>query len=232
VLVVSSTAAWTGIVRPFLRSRSVELGGSDSSRSHDIRAGRVRGSHGKPADAETTGAPRESALAIGDDPTAAVPWVGPQPQDARGGASLQTRPPLATAARASAGSVSTAAEVFRQANAARRAGDLPGARALYGELQTRFPGSDEAQLSFVSMGKLLLAAGRTEEAEHQFARYLSLGDGELTEEALVGRARSLELLGRSESERQVWERLLREFTSSVYGESARRRLVDLAAEKP
>jgi TolA-binding protein len=234
MLVVSSTAAWTGIVRPFLRSRGVEFGESDNSRSHDTPAGHVRASRSRPAGAERTAAPRESAapLAIDDEPTAAILWDAPQPQGARSGASPQTPPPLAAAARASTGSGSTAAEVFRQANAARRAGDLDGARALYGELQTRFPGSDEAQLSFVSMGKLLLAAGRTEEAEHQFARYLSLGDGELTEEALVGRARSLELLGRSESERQVWERLLREFTSSVYGESARRRLVDLAAEKP
>jgi TolA-binding protein len=234
MLVVSSTAAWTGIVRPFLRSRGVEFGGSDNSRADDTRAGRVRASRSRPPGAERNAAPRESTspLAIGDEPTAAGPWDAPQPQEARGGASPQTRPPLAAAARASMGLGSTAAEVFRQANAVRRAGDLDGARALYGELQTRFPGSDEAQLSFVSMGKLLLAAGRTEEAERQFARYLSLGDGELTEEALVGRARSLELLGRSESERQVWERLLRAYPSSVYGESARRRLVDLAAEKP
>src|SRR5262249_22159891 len=75
----------------------------------------------------------------------------------------------------------TAGELFRAANAARRAGDVPGASALYAQLQSAFPSSDEARVSHVSMGKLLLDAGRASEAERQFAHYLALGRGELAE---------------------------------------------------
>jgi TolA-binding protein len=126
----------------------------------------------------------------------------------------------------------TAEGLFREAAAARRADDVDLARALYGELQRRFADSEEARLSHVSLGKLLLQSGRSAEAERQFAAYLALGRRELAEEALIGRAQSLQSLGRSSDERSVWRELLGAYPSTVYAMEARRRLAALDAPAP
>jgi TolA-binding protein len=130
----------------------------------------------------------------------------------------------------------TAAELFRDANAARRASDFALARELYGKLQTKYPSTDETSVSRVSLGKLLLTAGRAREADQQFKSYLATGRKNLEEEALVGRADALRRLGESGEERRVWEVLLRSHPSSVYATRARQRLDELgatgAAERP
>lgn len=126
----------------------------------------------------------------------------------------------------------TAADLFRRANAARHIGDFAGAAAQYAELEARFPGSDEAQLSHVSLGKLLLASGRALDAEQQFSLYLSEGGRALAEEALLGRAECLERLGRVTEERRSWQRLLRDFPGSVYGVRATHRLEELDPHAP
>jgi TolA-binding protein len=120
----------------------------------------------------------------------------------------------------------TAKTLFRDANAARRDGDFGRATALYAELERRFPRSEEARLSHVSVGKLLLAQGNVVEADRHFATYLNGGAGALTEEALVGRAQSLRALGRGADERVVWQDLLRRFPASVYAQRARQRLAE------
>jgi len=119
-----------------------------------------------------------------------------------------------------------AESLFREANAARRSGDAAGARALYLRLEHDFPESEEAHLAHVSLGKLLLAMGRASEAEQQFASYLG-GRPTLAQEALVGRAQSLAVLGRSAEEGRVWQALLREYPSSIYVGRAKQRLVEL-----
>jgi TolA-binding protein len=126
----------------------------------------------------------------------------------------------------------TAADIFRRANAARRAGDRALAGSLYAGLQAGFPDSDEARLSRVSLGKLLLASGGALEAERQFSLYLAQGGRELAEEALVGRAESLDRLGRPAEERQAWQKLLESFPSSVYAARARQRLEELGTGRP
>ena len=123
----------------------------------------------------------------------------------------------------------TAADLFRDANQARRAGDFELARSLYAELQATHPKTDEASVSRVSLGKLLLAAGRAREAEQQFRAYLATGRKNLEEEALLGRADALVRLGESGEERRVWEALLRNHPSSVYAARARQRLGELGA---
>jgi TolA-binding protein len=115
--------------------------------------------------------------------------------------------------------------LFRDANAARRAGDFGRARALYADLDRTFPRSEEARLAHVSAGKLLLSMGKAADAERHFGLYLKEG-GELAEEALVGRAQTLRLLGRLSDERQVWQELLQRFPSSVYSSRARQRLAE------
>jgi TolA-binding protein len=123
----------------------------------------------------------------------------------------------------------TASDLFRDANQARRAGDFELARALYAELQATHPSSDEASVSRVSLGKLLLSAGRAREADQQFRSYLSTGGKNLEEEALLGRADALARLGVSGEERRVWEALLGNHPSSVYAARARQRLGELGA---
>jgi TolA-binding protein len=121
----------------------------------------------------------------------------------------------------------TAASLFTQASAARRAGELDRAQLLFAELQRSFPSTSEARVSRVSLGKLLLGAGRAREAEQQFRAYLTQR-GDLTEEALVGRAESLARLGQRAEERGVWRELLTSRPSSVYASRARERLRELA----
>lgn len=150
-------------------------------------------------------------------------------------ASAMTPPdPVTTSRGRPAGQVTpkTAGELFRDASAARRGGDFELARALYAELQTKYPASEEASVSRVSLGKLLLAKGRAREADQQFRSYLSSGRKNLEEEALVGRADALGRLGEKGEERRVWEALLRSHPSSVYAARARQRLDELGAADP
>jgi TolA-binding protein len=120
----------------------------------------------------------------------------------------------------------SAEELFRDANAARRSGDLGLAMLLYRELQSSFPGSREAQISHVSLGRLLLSADRATEAERQFRAYAATG-GELWEEAAAGRAEALARLGQTTGEARVWQELLDRHPASVYAARARQRLSQL-----
>jgi TolA-binding protein len=116
---------------------------------------------------------------------------------------------------------------FHAANAARRAGDVARAKRLYGDLIMHAPGSDEAHLALVSLGKLLLAQGQAAAAERSFQRYLESGGGPLSEEALFSRAQCLLRLGRAPSERSAWRALLAAFPESVYAAEAQQRLTVL-----
>lgn len=120
----------------------------------------------------------------------------------------------------------TAETLFSSGNEARRAGQSARAIALFQELQQRFPASAEARLSRLSLGRIWLAQGRAQAALEQFDGYLGSG-GPLTEEALLGKARSLAALGRFEEERTAWQTLQRRFPTSVYRTQAEERLRQL-----
>ena len=126
----------------------------------------------------------------------------------------------------------SAAELFRDANSARRGGDLARARRLYAQLIAVHPSSDEAGLARVSLGRLLLAAGDARGAERELRSYLSTGGGQLSEEALVGQAQSLGRLGRLSEERAAWQRLLSAYPESVYAAQAKQRLAQLDESAP
>jgi hypothetical protein len=133
-------------------------------------------------------------------------------------------------ARAVPHSAPDAAALFGEAAAARRSSDFGRARQLYLRLESDFPGSAEAQLARVSLGKVLLMMGRADEAERQFSLYTSSG-GTLSEEALVGQAQSLARLGRASDEQEVWQRLLQDFPRSLYAGEANQRLSALGAAR-
>ena len=95
---------------------------------------------------------------------------------------------------------STAAELFASANEARRRGDDARTESTFRELQNLYPSSPEAATSRVVLGLFLLEhAHDPKAAKTQFDAFLARSaSGPLHEEALVGRARALEQLGRSE----------------------------------
>lgn len=119
--------------------------------------------------------------------------------------------------------VETASTVFDAANAARRRGDSATARSLYRALQSTYPNSPEARMSLVSMARLELDRGDASAALSGFDAYLR-GGGDLREDALVGRARALERLGRQAEEADAWTALVRAFPASAHAPYARARL--------
>ena len=129
----------------------------------------------------------------------------------------------------------TAAELFRDANAERRAGNIGKSIDLYRSLQKRYPDAPETQASRVSLGRLLLdrrsdASG----ALAQFDAYLKgspADGGTLAEEARVGRALAFEKLGRLDDERRAWEELLSRHPQSLHSGRARERLSILSGTR-
>jgi hypothetical protein len=124
--------------------------------------------------------------------------------------------------------VETASSLFARANNERRHDHVAAAISLYGELERRYPESDEARISHVSLGRLLLDRGIWSEGLSQLDDYLvSSPDGMLAPEALFGKARALKALGRRDEERGIWNRLVTKFADSVYATQARHRLEEL-----
>lgn len=120
----------------------------------------------------------------------------------------------------------SARDLLKAANAARRTGDYAKASAGYERLGREFPGTREDLIGRVSLGKLRLERlNDPGEALHHFDAYLDANArGNLAEEALYGRARALQRLGKSARERGAWSDLLRRFPNSVHADEARERM--------
>jgi len=215
-LVVASAAAATSLWFATRGARLRELTEPMPNAASSV----ARGVRSVASPARADHAPSAPVAPSSTAPEAEAPPVEPQAAPAATG----PRPATVPVER-------TAASLFHDASAARRAGDLGRARALYTELQSSFSSSNEARVSRVSLGKLLLGAGHADEAERQFRSYLALGAGDLGEEALVGRADALGRLGRRDDERSVWQELLARYPSSVYAPRARQRLGALGASE-
>jgi len=122
----------------------------------------------------------------------------------------------------------TASSLFASANGERRHSHAAAAIAIYQELQSRFPASEEARVSHVSLGRLLLERSMWSEGLSQLDDYLAtVPDGMLAPEALFGKARALGMLGRLDEERSQWVALLTKFPDSVYAAQARRRIEEI-----
>jgi outer membrane protein assembly factor BamD (BamD/ComL family) len=144
-------------------------------------------------------------------------------------ASLPSEPTPAAAARAEASTprVDPAAALFADANRARRDGNIERAIVLYRSLQSRFPTSAESELSRALLAQLLLDRGSPEAALAGFDRYLAEGAPVLGAEALVGRARALEQLGKSAQAITAWQAVQKSFPGSVHARLATTRIAAL-----
>ncbi len=118
--------------------------------------------------------------------------------------------------------IASAAELFAEATKLRRAKDTAQAAARYQMLQRTYPSSQEALVSRLAMGQLLLG-NQPGQALAQFDGYLKRG-GPLRLEALVGKARALDKLGESQLARATWKEVLESAPDSIYAEQARRHL--------
>jgi TolA-binding protein len=127
-----------------------------------------------------------------------------------------------------AGDAPSAAALLAEAGRARGEGQRDRAAALYRRLQREFPGTPEALVSVVPLGRLLLDGGAARPALAAFDGYLrDVPRGPLVAEALYGKGRALESLGDRDEERRTWERLLSDHAGSAYAPHAQRRLAAL-----
>jgi TolA-binding protein len=145
---------------------------------------------------------------------------------------LQPSAPVGARAAPALSAAPTAAGLFEQASAARRDRDYGRATELFAQLQKLFPGSPEAHLAEISLGKLLLTSGQPDRALSHFRNYSSAGAGPLVEEALVGSAECLMRLGRIDEERRSWQELLEKYPTSVHAGRARARLRQIDGATP
>ncbi len=117
------------------------------------------------------------------------------------------------------------AELFRQANARRLAGDSSGAVVAYRHLIRLYPATAEASVAQLSLAKLLIARGDAAGALTFFRAYSAAG-GALGAEALWGESQALGRMGRREEQRIVLRRLLARYPKSAYAKAARKQLSD------
>lgn len=121
--------------------------------------------------------------------------------------------------------VDTSATLFAQASLARRRGDLSRAMQSYTELTRRFPGTAEADSAEMALGTLSLQSGAAAQALGHFERYLAARPGgQLAVEALWGKTRALEALGRGDEARRELQLLVDRYPRSTYATAARAKL--------
>jgi TolA-binding protein len=162
----------------------------------------------------------ERSAALAPEPATRSPERQPE------SAAPSSLPPRAAAASAPSESVAeTAAQLYAEANRARRAGQTALAITRYSDLQRKFAGSAEAQSADMALGMLAMGQGRAKEALLHFGRVVSRGaGGGLLPEALWGQGQALAMLGQSDAARASYARILDEYPDSAYAAGARARL--------
>lgn len=111
----------------------------------------------------------------------------------------------------------SAAALFEEATEARRNGQLEAAIASFERLQSDFPRTPEATVSLVSLAELFVNGGTPASALPLFDEYLARAPaGPLSPEALVGKARALDRLGRTDEARTIRLEMGRRMSGSLY----------------
>ena len=111
----------------------------------------------------------------------------------------------------------TAEALFAEATDLRRAGRLAEATAAFRQLQMDFSETPEATVSLVSLAEMLAGGSTPAAALPLFDAYLtSAPQGPLVPEALMGKARVLDRLGRTDEARLVRREVGRRPAGSLY----------------
>jgi TolA-binding protein len=119
----------------------------------------------------------------------------------------------------------TAAELLSSAGQARRKGQAARAVTLLEALQSRFPGSAEAQASDITLGMLRLQQGAAGAALKDFDRYLGRSpNGDRAADALWGRSKALLALKRPSEAEKSLGLLLGRYPQSPFASAARAEL--------
>lgn len=114
-------------------------------------------------------------------------------------------------------------ELLAAARRERQSGNTAAALRLYGRLRAAHPSSREAHTVLVTMGKLELELGRPRRALGYFDTYLKAG-GYVGQEALAGKIRSLQALGRTAEERRAVRQYLARYPQGFLAPALRKRL--------
>jgi TolA-binding protein len=174
----------------------------------------------------STAAPLPSPARKAAAPVVLPPPVPAAPEPIRP-TDIVTPAPAAAAKTAPAVEVaaSSASELFASAASARRRGKAQEAMLLYDALQSRFPGSAEANAADMALGMLRLQRGSARSALDHFTRYLGRNPrAELVPDALWGKAQALSSLGRAAEARRSYASLLQRYPDSTYAAAARAKL--------
>jgi len=179
--------------------------------------------------------PRPVALAVPPSlqplqpswPRAALRAVPPAPVPPPRRVALAVPPPLEPSLPRAA----RAQRLFAQAVRARNEGRTDAAIASFRELERELTDTDEAMVSLVSVGELLLSRGSVAEALDAFDAYANRAPrGVLAPEALAGRVRALARLGRRQESAQAAAELARRFPDSPYARSLQAPAIDGGAK--
>jgi|GEM_PF-1939628 len=125
-------------------------------------------------------------------------------------------------ARVTPASAGTPGMLLARAQSLRSASRYHECALAYRKLIARYPRSDEARVSLVSLGELELSElAQPRQALRDFEDYLRK-DGPLAREARFGQIRALRMLSRSTEEKEAITAFLRDYPRSVQAESLRR----------
>ena len=172
------------------------------------------------APARVPAPPRPATVAV--PPSAPLASAVPAPDGATDAAPV----PVPVASKTGqALDASSASELFASAAGARRRGKAQEAMLLYDALQSRFPGSAEANAADMALGMLRLQRGSARSALEHFTRYLSRNPrAELVPDALWGKAQALSSLGQRAEARRSYATLVERYPDSTYAAAARAKL--------
>lgn len=183
--------------------------------AHWVRS--IIGALHAPPPSGSTGAPGEKSSPR-EAPAAPLPHLEMLPQPADVPAPQEALPPTKAHTSSAAKPNDEPSRLLARAITARNAGNIRQGIALYETLQRRFPDSEEAAVSHVSLARLLMdRAAQPGRALTHYQVYLRRhGKGVLAEEALAGAALAAAKQGDSQLAAHYRDRLRTEFPGSIH----------------